>query len=186
MSGRTSPQVDASDMPAAAPAQCPDAGEPVTCTRARLGPLWQWKPFAHSVRSRLVLGVLMALAVAGLAYARTLRPDPSGLGTHTQAGLEACGFLLRTGLPCPTCGMTTAFAWAVRGHWVRAFLTQPAGFVLFLGVLAFLAVGLVGLIGGRWPAINWYRVSPAAVALAAVGLLLIGWAFTIARVRLGW
>ena len=33
------------------------------------------------------------------------------------------------GLPCPTCGMTTAFAHTVRGRWLAAARAQPAGFV---------------------------------------------------------
>lgn len=88
---------------------------------------------------RTLLGIAffcaMVLGVAGL-----LHPDPRGYGTHEQLGLLRCGFKHLTGWPCPTCGMTTAFAWAVRGDLALAWSVQP-----FAAVLALLTpiVGLV-------------------------------------------
>jgi hypothetical protein len=76
---------------------------------------------------------LVALAVglaAPLVIATRLDPDPRGYGTHEQLGLPRCGFFAATGRPCPSCGMTTAFAWSVRGHWGRAWGANPAGSVL--------------------------------------------------------
>lgn len=82
-------------------------------------------------------GRLLAAAVAIgclslLVVAAFLPPSPDGLGTHTQLGLQQCGFLLRTGLPCPSCGMTTSFAWFVRGNIVASFYVQPMGMILAL------------------------------------------------------
>ena len=58
--------------------------------------------------------IVLALGLAGvLGTARLLEPDPRGFGTHTQLGLAPCAFARITGRPCPTCGMTTAFAWFV-------------------------------------------------------------------------
>jgi hypothetical protein len=80
-------------------------------------------------------GSLLA-AAAGLAgvliLARVLVPDPRGYGTHTQLGLLPCSFLAMTGRLCPTCGMTTAFAWMVRGDVVRSWQANPAGCLLAL------------------------------------------------------
>jgi len=45
-------------------------------------------------------------------------------------GLDACAFLHLTGLPCPACGMTTSFAWFVRGNFLASFYVQPMGAVL--------------------------------------------------------
>jgi hypothetical protein len=74
---------------------------------------------------------LLLVAAAGLAgllgLARTLVPDPRGFGTHTQLGLRPCAFATLTGRLCPTCGMTTAFAWFMRGRIDRSWRANPAG-----------------------------------------------------------
>ena len=77
----------------------------------------------------LALGVAAA-AMAVLVIAVHLPPNPKGLGTHQQMGFPSCNFLATTGLPCPTCGMTTSFSWFVRGNWIASFWVQPMGFVL--------------------------------------------------------
>ena len=75
---------------------------------ARLAPA-PWK-------SRLValaLGVLMLTPVVIGAF---LRPDGRGVETHTQLGLPPCGWMLKYGKPCATCGMTTAVSEAAHGR----------------------------------------------------------------------
>jgi hypothetical protein len=62
--------------------------------------------------------------------AARLTPNPAGVGTHREMGLDACAFLQRTGLPCPACGMTTSFSWFVRGNFLASFYVQPMGAVL--------------------------------------------------------
>ena len=75
--------------------------------------------------------LLVAAAMFGvLAIAVSLKPSRSGVGTHQGLGFQGCDFLTRTGLPCPSCGMTTSFAWFVRGNWIASFYVQPMGFVL--------------------------------------------------------
>jgi hypothetical protein len=87
--------------------------------------------------------------------------------------------LIMTGYPCPSCGMTTAFAHAVRGQLVRAFLAQPAGLALALatGVGAVLA-GYV-LITGSWPRLGVAGPSPFVLFLGLLVLLVGAWAFKI-------
>src|SRR3954465_2651831 len=74
---------------------------------------------------------LLLVAAAGLAgvfgLAKTLVPDPRGFGTHVQLGLRPCAFATVTGRLCPTCGMTTAFAWFMRGRIDRSWQANPAG-----------------------------------------------------------
>ncbi len=74
--------------------------------------------------------------VAVLAVAASLRPSPTGLGTHTELHLPPCGFYMVFHKPCPSCGMTTSFAWMMHGHPVKAIKTQPAGVAVFLAGLA--------------------------------------------------
>jgi hypothetical protein len=89
-------------------------------------------------------------SVAVLAIARRVAPDPSGLGTHVQLGLPPCGFLAWTGLPCPACGLTTAFAHMVRLNPLDAASVHPVGVALCM-VVVVSALGC-GLGAARaWP-----------------------------------
>ena len=82
---------------------------------------------------------MSAACAAPLVTAAQLVPDPSGAGTHLQLGGAPCTVVLITGRPCPTCGMTTAFAHAVRGRLISAFHAQPMG-LLLAGAAALCAV----------------------------------------------
>ena len=87
--------------------------------------------------SARVPSLLILAGCAGvLCFAAWLEPSSAGLGTHTQLGMPQCGFYATTGLPCATCGMTTAFSHAVRGQLLAALITQPAGAVLAVLVAA--------------------------------------------------
>jgi hypothetical protein len=76
---------------------------------------------------RCVLVFLAAGLVGLLGMSRWLEPDPRGYGTHTQLGLGPCAFAELTGRPCPTCGMTTSFAWFMRGRLGKSWQVSPAG-----------------------------------------------------------
>jgi hypothetical protein len=76
--------------------------------------------------------VLCGISLSLLVMAAGLSPAAGGFGTHRQLGLQECGFLVRTGLPCPACGMTTSFAWFARGNLLASFYVQPMGCVLAL------------------------------------------------------
>ena len=77
---------------------------------------------AIPVMARWVRGMLLGLAlgmslVFGIAL--WLNPydaegQPRKMETHRQLGLPPCTFYLLTGVPCPSCGMTTSFALLVR------------------------------------------------------------------------
>jgi hypothetical protein len=77
--------------------------------------------------------LLLAAGLLGLlGVARWLEPDARGYGTHTQLGLGPCAFAAMTGRPCPTCGMTTAFAWFARGSFGASWRASPAGCLIAL------------------------------------------------------
>ena len=92
-------------------------------------------------------GVLIAaLGLGLLVTAVALPPASAGLGTHKQLGLPSCNWITTMDLPCPTCGMTTAFSHTVRGEWPSAFRAQPMGLLLCL-------VAAMAVIGGTWTAL---------------------------------
>jgi len=122
---------------------------------------------------------LLLAAAAGLVgllgLARTLVPDPRGFGTHTQLGLRPCAFLTMTGRLCPTCGMTTSFAWIMRGKVVRSWQANPAGCLLSL--LSFpLIAWLIASAAANEPIGFQSLADPLmSLVLAAVAVSLIVW-----------
>jgi hypothetical protein len=95
-----------------------------------------------------------------------------------------CGMKQRTGLPCPTCGMTTSVLAFARGDLMTSFYVQPAGGFLctLLAVGAFFAF-LVAVFGVYFTALD-RLFAEIRVRHVIVGLLIIlaaGWAVTMAR-----
>src|SRR4051794_11804780 len=82
-----------------------------------------------SLGGRLIAATTAAACLIALTMASMAHPSHAGVGTHERFGLLPCYFLLTTHLPCPSCGMTTSFAWFVRGNWIASFYVQPMGFV---------------------------------------------------------
>ncbi len=107
-----------------------------------------------------------------------LVPDPRGHGTHEALGMPPCGFVFTSGLPCPTCGMTTAFSNTVRGRLVAAFIAQPAGLAMCLMTVAGVPIAFVLAATGRMPYVNWDRLA-VRLMLGLALLILAGWGFKI-------
>src|SRR5205823_3267323 len=84
-----------------------------------------------------VRGTLVGLALglsAVFAVAVWLKPydddgRPLRMEAHRQLGLPPCTFYSLTGIPCPSCGMTTSFALLVRGDVVNSARANAAGTV---------------------------------------------------------
>jgi hypothetical protein len=124
------------------------------------------------------LGVsLTALILLSVAY--FLTPASGGVGTHQQLGLPQCGWIIAADIPCPTCGMTTAWSHTVRGNLPTAFMTQPMG--MFLAIAAFCVA-----IGGLITACTGYSFKqllntfpPSKIFIVVLVLALIAWGFKI-------
>jgi hypothetical protein len=84
-----------------------------------------------------------------MVIAARLSPSPTGMGTHTQLGLDRCWFASRTGIPCPSCGMTTSYSWMARGNFPASFYVQPMGAMLALATIAMFWVALYVAMTGR-------------------------------------
>ena len=134
---------------------------------------------------RLRVGAAMVLAGAAglLSLAAALRPDSRGWGTHRQLGfIEPCGLLMAAGIPCPTCGMTTAFAHAVRGQLLHALRAQPMGCLLAIMTMAAAVLAARTMVTGRSWTLNWYRIPPMTLVICFAGLLLGAWGYKIVHV----
>ena len=76
---------------------------------------------------RLIAVVFVVTAVGFVVLLSAVNPDPRGYGTHEMLGLAACSWPEELGMPCPTCGVTTAAAHLVHLSPWRAFVVQPFG-----------------------------------------------------------
>lgn len=130
----------------------------------------------------LIAALLLIVCAAPLLVGSLLNADKRGLGTHEQLGLPPCGFLLATGMPCATCGMTTSFTLAAKGRLLEAFVAQPCGaaLALFAAIMVVVSgyalvrnVSLVPLLVMLW--------RPPTV-LALVVLAIGAWGYKIAMV----
>ena len=84
-------------------------------------------PFRLATAGRLTAAAVACGCLTLLLLAAYLQPAHGGVATHLGLGLQPCQWLVRTGLPCPACGMTTSFAWLVRGNLMASFYVQPMG-----------------------------------------------------------
>ncbi len=141
----------------------------------RLGPLVRFIALEHPFWGRLYAIALATLFGAGLWLAADLHPNGSYLGTHRQLHLPPCGFYLMTGFPCPTCGMTTAFAYTIHGQVLQAVRAQLAGFLAALVVIGAMGFSIGAAISGKRPSLNWYRINPVYVVWASAGIVLAAW-----------
>lgn len=135
-----------------------------------------------NLKYRLGCGIAAAVCLVALTVAAWTHPDPRGSGTHTQLGMPVCGFLERTGYPCITCGITTAFAHVVRGQIPQAFVAQPAGALLALGCVFTWALGSLAALTGKGQnqfahLLNKACVHWPAVLMMVVGVVLGSWLF---------
>jgi hypothetical protein len=105
----------------------------------------------HWVRASLVMMTFALVAVFTVALA--LDPYQDGkvwlTETHRQLGLPPCTFKRLTGYPCPSCGMTSSFALAVRGDLWNSVKANFVGTMLALGGLVFIPWAVVSALKGR-------------------------------------
>jgi hypothetical protein len=86
--------------------------------------------------------------------------------------LPECPFRALTGLPCPLCGATRAFALAVRGD--GGWTAYNAPWVVLAVLLV--ATGALALAGVRLP-----RARGAVTIAAVVLLLAVAWTYALAQ-----
>lgn len=134
-------------------------------------------------RDRIKYLALIVFSGLVLLMARLLRPSPRGVGTHEQLGLPPCPLLHLTGIPCPSCGLTTSFAHAARLHFYQALITQPFGLIAFCLTVLSIPLSLY-LIRRR---IAWADFIHArginAVLYVLLALYLLSWVYKLLAMK---
>lgn len=124
----------------------------------------------------LLIGLVVFL-VAGFGLAWCLEPDSRGYGTHQRLGLPECTIRALFDGPCPGCGMTTSFAYFVRGDFPASAQANPAGLWMAAGCVALIPwCGFSAYRGRLWGVDDPW---PAAAVLVATwgGTSLLVWAW---------
>jgi hypothetical protein len=100
--------------------------------------------------------------------------SPLAMGTHKQLGLPECNFMRLTGVPCPSCGMTTSFALVMHGDLAGSLGANPVGTLLAVCLLAAIPWSVAGAVRGRW---LWVRTLEPWLLRAVI----VFTAFAVAR-----
>jgi hypothetical protein len=134
--------------------------------------------------------VLIALALVGV-FAIALALDPYQGGkvwlaeTHRQLGLPECNFKHLTGYPCPSCGMTSSFALAVRGDFWHSVQANFVGTLLVLGCLAFIPWAAASALTGRLVGIKNFESVLVSCVVVFFILMFGRWGIVLALECLG-
>ena len=132
-----------------------------------------------------LLGTMLFI-IAGFGLALWLNPDPKGYGTHQQLGLPPCSFRLLFGYPCPGCGMTTCFAYFVRGQFNEALRANSAGFVLAAVCFLLIPWCFWSAVRGRF----WLVSDPVpyvtSLVISLSGLIVLVWAARLIPIIASW
>ncbi len=130
--------------------------------------------------TRLFAAGIAAATLGVLITAAWLSPASEGHGTHLQLGMDACQWAVRFGRPCPTCGMTTAFAYAANLQPLEAFKAQPMGAI---GAIAFSVVFWISMhvavFGSQIGRVVLSLIRPRVV-WTTFALLVAAWGYKIA------
>lgn len=141
---------------------------------------------AIRVPRRVPWGRLPAVLLAGaalgmLVVGMVLTPRTSGFGTHEQLGLPPCGWLMTTGTPCPSCGMTTSVALLAHGRVGEALWTNPMGVVVaVLGAVVFWGAVHAAVTGCRIRLVGTGRLFGPYGWWTLGGVWLASWVYKLA------
>ena len=148
-------------------------------------------PEVIAVPTGWVRGTLAGLAVGlTIVFAIALWLDPyetdgsaRRMETHRQLGLPPCTFYSVTGMPCPSCGMTTSFALLVRGDVGNSLRANAVGTLLALFGMVLIPWSVTAALTGRTPFVRSLERAVAGSVLVFLGLMLLRWAVVIGT---GW
>jgi hypothetical protein len=156
---------------------------PLELTEESLEPI---RPEAAPL-NRWVRGTLLGTALGWVmvfAIAAWLRPyddegTPLRMETHRQLGLPPCTFKVVSGLPCPSCGMTTSFSLLIHGDLVNSLRANAVGTLLALLGLAYIPWSLACVVRNRTLFIASMEMALIKILVAFLILMLLRWGLVV-------
>jgi hypothetical protein len=140
------------------------------------------KPLHRWIRFGLL--ILVACWTMVFFVATQLDPyDADGkarvMETHRQLGLPSCTFKVVTGLPCPSCGMTTSFCLLIRGDVWNSLKANFAGTSLAVIGLLFIPWALVSAFLGRFVIVRDLELWIFRIAMGFLIVMFIRWGIAL-------
>jgi hypothetical protein len=124
------------------------------------------RPISYYTRAISLLGVIAVLIARLFPFDKFPMP--------------LCSFRAFTGIPCPTCGMTTVFVLITHGRLLDAFRLSPLGVVVFV-VLLGVMIQVAGQWLFRWPGyrLELSRTERIAGGCLLLAAMLVNWAYKL-------
>lgn len=135
--------------------------------------------FVRGTLLGLALGLTAVFAVAAWLDPYDELGMPRRMETHRQLGMPPCTFMQMTGVPCPSCGMTTSFAFLVRGDLLNSLRANAVGTLLALLGLACIPWSLACVIGKRSYFIRSMELTLIWLLSGFLVLLLARWGIVL-------
>ncbi len=148
-------------------------------------------PLALPVMGNWVRGALVGVAL-GLAAvfvtACRLNPyhedgTPRRMETHRQLNLPPCSFKVATGMPCPSCGMTTSFALLMHGDAINSLRANAVGTLLAVFGLVVMPWSVASVVVRRPLFLRSLERAFTVVILTFLSLMILRWVIVLV---VGW
>jgi hypothetical protein len=128
----------------------------------------------------MAVGLLAVFVTAGHIVPYDEDGAPLPMGSHQQLGLPPCTFKEVTGVPCPSCGMTTSFALLVRGDVGNSLRANWVGTLLAAFCMLAIPWAVVSVLLGRAVFIRSLERALIVVVISLLVLMFARWAGVLA------
>src|SRR5262249_18891563 len=127
----------------------------------------------------VALGLVVVFSIAAWLNPYNADGTARTMETHRQLGLPPCTFKAVTGLPCPSCGMTTSFALLMHGDVLHSLWANPVGTLLAVVCLALIPWSLVSAYLGRPLFILSVEVALMRFLIVLISLMVVRWVIVL-------
>jgi hypothetical protein len=137
------------------------------------------RPWVRGSLIGLALGLIAVFAVAFWINPYNADGSPLTMASHRQLGLPPCTFYFTTGLPCPSCGMTTSFALLMHGDVRNSLRANAVGTLLAGFGLLLIPWCLASAVCQRTLFIRSVERALTLVVLLFLSMMLLRWIIVI-------